>query len=218
MEDNVSFLVNHRIEILMDDGIYLSNIQDIDEGQVGISIPVKDGVYLPLRRGDRVEGLYYNSKGIFKFNTVVTGRKIDRIMMILLAHPKKFTKVQRRNFVRVPLVTNVYCAIIDKQINLNNIGDNQVDFFDAFSLDISAGGMKLSTDKEVNKGDILMATMPIKDEVITIKGKVIRVENIQNKNICGICFLDVDDKTVEKIMKALFQIMREQRKNAPRED
>ena len=46
------FNVNGRIEILMDDGIYKSNIQDIDKDYIAISIPVKDGEYLPLRRGN----------------------------------------------------------------------------------------------------------------------------------------------------------------------
>lgn len=218
MAENIKFLVNHKVEILMEDGIYISNIQDIEDEYAGISIPVKDGSYLPLKKGEKVEGIYYFGNGLYKFNTVVVGRKIDRIMMILLAHPNRFMKIQRRNYVRVPMVTNIYCAILDKTQTLDNITNNQLEFFDAFSLDVSAGGMKLSTDKSIDKGNTIMITLPIKNEVINVKGKIIRVERIQNRNICGVCFMDIDNKTVDKIMKLLFQIMREQRKSEPRED
>lgn len=218
MAENIKFLVNHKVEILMEDGIYISNIQDIEDEYAGISIPVKDGSYLPLKKGEKVEGIYYSGKGLYKFNTVVVGRKIDRIMMILLAHPNRFMKIQRRNYVRVPMVTNIYCAILDKTQTLDNITNNQLEFFDAFSLDVSAGGMKLSTDKSIDKGNTIMITLPIKNEVINVKGKIIRVERIQNRNVCGVCFMDIDNKTVDKIMKLLFQIMREQRKSEPRED
>ncbi|WP_027624815.1 flagellar brake protein [Clostridium lundense] len=218
MAGDVKFLVNRKVEIIMDDGIYVSNIQDVEDEYAGISIPVKDGSYLPLKKGDRVEGVYYSGNGLYKFYTVAVGRKIDRIMMILLAHPEKFIKFQRRNYVRVPIVIKVFCAILDKTINLNNITDNQFEFFDAFSLDISAGGMRLSTDRDISIGDIIMITLPLKNEVINVKGKVVRVERARDRNICGIGFMDVDNKTVEKIIQLLFQIMREQRKNAPKED
>ena len=217
MAETIKFLLNHRVEIMMDDTTYLSNIQDVEEEYAGISIPVRDGTYLPLKKGEKVEGIYYAKRGLYKFNTVVVGRKIDRIMMILLAHPKKFIKFQRRNYVRVPVSANTCCALVDKKSSLKNITDNQFEFFNAVSLDISAGGMRISTDRDINVGDVIVATLPIKDEVINVKGKIIRVERVENRNICGINFIDMDKKTVEKIISLLFRIMRDQRKNTPRE-
>ena len=54
MSDNVEFLVNQRIEIEMEDGIYKSNIQDITDEYIGISIPVNEGKYVPLRKDEKV--------------------------------------------------------------------------------------------------------------------------------------------------------------------
>ncbi|WP_315114382.1 PilZ domain-containing protein [uncultured Clostridium sp.] len=207
MTDNIKFSVNSKIEILMDDGIYKSDIQDISDSYAGISIPVREGVYLPLKKGELINGVYYTHKGVYKFTTVVTGRKIDRIMMVLIDHPKKFVKIQRRNFVRVSIVSKACCSVIDT--------GRDVEFFDGYTLDVSAGGMKLSTYKELYVGNILAVSLLLKDEEIHVKGKVIRVEKENKKNICGVSFIDVDDKTVEKIIRVLFQIMREHRKNGP---
>lgn len=210
MPNSIRFTVNSKIEILMEDGIYKSNIQDVYDDHIGISIPVREGIYLPLKKGEKVEGIFYSYKGTFKFHTIVVGRKIDRIMMILLAKPKSFIKIQRRNYVRVSTVSKVICSIIDSS--------EDAQFFEGFTLDISAGGMKLSTSKELNIGDTIAISVTLKNEELHLKGKIIRVEKEDKRNICGVAFIDMDNKTTEKIVRLLFQIMREQRKNGPKED
>lgn len=216
MKSIEKFDVNGRIEILMDDGIYKSNIQDINENYIAISIPVREGNYLPLRLGDRVEAIYYDENKLYKFYTVVSGRKVDRVMMVLLKHPDKIFKVQRRNFVRVPFIAEVLCVVLknNKDItDVKDITDNQIDFFHGHTLDISGGGIKLSTEKELNFGELLMVTIPIRDENISVKVKVIRKEKTKAEEfLYGMSFEEVDNKTVEKIVSLLFQIMREQRK------
>lgn len=213
MKSIEKFDVNGRIEVLMDDGIYKSNIQDINENYIAISIPVKDGEYLPLRWGERVEAIYYDENKLYKFYTVVSGRKVDRVMMVLLKHPDKIFKVQRRNFVRVPFIAEVLCVILKNNKDIKDITDNQIDFFHGHTLDISGGGIKLSTEKEINRGELLMITIPIKDENISIKGKIIRKQKAKAEEfLYGVSFEEIDNKTVEKIVSLLFQIMREQRK------
>ncbi|RXM78475.1 flagellar protein [Clostridium tetani] len=217
MKSIKEFNVNGRIEILMDDGVYKSNIQDINKEYIAISIPVKDGEYLPLRLEDTVEAVYYNKNKLYKFYTIVSGRKVDdRVMMVLLKHPDKISKVQRRNFVRVPFTVEVLCALLEKNQSIKNITDNQFEFFHGHTVDISGGGIKLSTEKELQLGELLIITIPIKDENISIKGKIIRKEKI-NEFIYGVAFEDVDNKTVEKIVSLLFQIMRKHRKTGMKE-
>jgi len=75
--------------------------RDITDEYMAISIPVKGGSYLPLKKGEIIEGIHYENKAVYKFFTSVIGRKIDRIMMIILKKPEKFVKIQRRNYVRV---------------------------------------------------------------------------------------------------------------------
>lgn len=213
MNERVNFKVNEKMEILMEDGIYKTNIQDITDEYIAISVPVKDGSYLPLRKGEIVEVIYYEGKSVYKFFTSVLGRKIDRIMMITLKKPEKFIKIQRRNFVRVYFLSNISFAIIGNKNGMIDINDGEVIFHSGYSLDLSAGGIRLSTAKNLYLGDIIIMNISVKEENLRLKGKVVRVEKDENnKGIYGICFLDIDNKTVDKIMRILFQIMREQRK------
>ena len=214
MSEKVIFKINEKLEILMEDGIYKSNIQDITDEYIAISIPVKDGSYLPLRSGEMVEGIYYQGKSVYKFFTPVLGRKIDRIMMVILKKPEKFIKIQRRNYVRVYFLSNISFTVIGNKDKMIDIDTDKITFYSGYSLDLSAGGMRLSTAKDLFLGDRIRMNISVKEENLNLKGKVVRIEKDENnKSIYGICFLDIDNKTVDKIMRILFQIMREQRKN-----
>lgn len=213
MSERINFKVNDKIEILMEDGIYKSNIQDITDEYMAISIPVKGGSYLPLKKGEIIEGIHYENKAVYKFFTSVIGRKIDRIMMIILKKPEKFVKIQRRNYVRVYHLSNISFAILGNKNRMININEDEIEFYTGYSLDLSAGGIRLSTEKELSLGDIIMMNIAIKDETLNLKGKVVRIEKDENnKGMYGISFLDMNNKTEDKIMRILFEIMREQRK------
>ncbi|WP_411679148.1 flagellar brake protein [Clostridium thailandense] len=219
MKNKVEFLINQKIEIEMEDGVYKSNIQDITDEYIGISIPVNNGKYVPLRKGERVTGIYYINKDIYKFETVVIGRKVDKLLIIMLGRPDKVVMYQRRNFVRVQVMINVYCVLLEVSKKIENIMNNQVECFDAYTLDISGGGMRIALDRNLDKkvelGNLLMVNLPIENENLAIKCKVVRVEN-DNKNpkiIYGLSFVDLDRKTREEIVGLVFKIMREQMKN-----
>lgn len=224
MNVNIQFLVNNKIEIDFNDESYKSSIQDVSDEYIAISIPVNDGKYLPLAKGEKVTALYYYGKDIYKFNTVVIGRKIDRILLIMLKKPESVTMIQRRNFARVPFMLNVYCALIRTEKSIDTINDNQIDFFDAYTLDISGGGIRIAVDrkleKKIQRGNILMLTIPIENENLTIEAKIARVENDRknSKIICGLTFLDLDRKTRETIVKVVFEIMRDQMRRGSKGD
>jgi|GEM_PF-937233 Predicted glycosyltransferase len=220
----VEFLINNKIEVEFNDDSYKSNIQDVTDEYLGISIPVSDGKYLPLARGEKVTVVYYYGKDIYRFDTVVIGRKIEKILIIMLKKPEKIIMVQRRGFARVPLMINVCCALICTEKSIYTIGDNQIEFFDAYSLDISGGGMRLAIDrkfeKKIQRGNMLMVTVPLGNENVTIQGKIVRVENdrMNPKILCGLSFIDLDRKVREIIIKMVFHTMRDQMKKGAKED
>ncbi|NMM61438.1 flagellar protein [Clostridium sp. P21] len=224
MSEKVEFVINGKIEIEMEDGYYKSNIQDITEEYVAISIPVNNGQYLPLRKEEKITGVYYYDKEIYRFKTVVLGRKIDKILIIMIKKPDTFKKLQRRNFVRVPFMTNICCAQIKLTKDIKSIGDNQIKFFEACSLDISGGGMRLAVDRSLKEkihcDDILMITIPLGQESITVKTKIVRVESDRKnpKIIYGTIFFDLDKYSRETIIKLVFHIMRNQIKNGAKEE
>ena len=208
MPSNIEFEVNSRIEIEMEDEYYKSNIQDVGNDCIGISIPVNNGTYLPLHKGDKIKCIYFDNNQMYTFNTVVVSRKIDRIFIVVIKKPTEVREYQRRNFVRVPFTKEILYSVITD--------DNQINFLNATSLNISGGGMKLAIDDKfghkITYGCELIIIIPVDDKNITLKGKIVRISNNKEnkKLICGISFVDVDKNTREKIIEVVFEIMREQ--------
>lgn len=217
MKCKVEFIINNRIEI--DDGgeIFKSTIQDVSENYIAINVPTCNHKYMSLRERDRVEGIYYEGKNIYKFSTVVIGRKLEKILVIILKKPENVELFQRRNFVRVPVVLDIMCAFIPTEKSLSNL-NNQIEVFNAASLDMSGGGMKMATDislkDKLKLGDKIIITLPIADVKLDVKAKLIRIQENRetNKLICGVCYVDLDKGSREKIIRGLFQIMREHMK------
>lgn len=206
MAEDLKFTINNKVEISWDDGYYKSNIENVDDKFIYISIPIKEGQYIPLRKFEQVEVIYYQGNDIYKFYTTVVDRKVDVIPIIVLAFPKEVFKVQRRKFVRVPIVCTVeYSKLENKPQNIVK----------AIMVDLSGGGMriKLSND-QLSIGNLIKAYIPVGEDNVEVKGEVVRVEKDDpNKmNICGINFLDLDDRNREKIIRFIFQIMRDQMK------
>ena len=223
MDSNINFTVNSRIEIDVDSEIYKSNIQDVSEDYISISIPVNNHKYMPLSKGEKVDVIYYEEKNVYKFNTVVVGRKIERILMIMLKKPEKVQICQRRNFVRVPLILDVLCAIFPLEKDLYHLND-QVEVFKACSVDMSGGGMKIVVDVKMKDklkyGDIIIVTIPMENDSLTLKGKIVRITSNKDetKLTCGLSFIDIDKKSRERIIRVLFQIMRQHIKKGAKED
>lgn len=206
MAEDLKFTINNKVEISWDDGYYKSNIENVDDKFIYISIPIKEGQYIPLRKFEQVEVIYYQGNDIYKFYTTVVDRKVDVIPIIVLAFPKEVFKVQRRKFVRVPIVCTVeYSKLENKTQNVVR----------GIMVDLSGGGMriKLSND-QLSIGNLIKVYIPVGDDNVEVKGEVVRVEKDDpNKmNICGINFLDLDDRNREKIIRFIFQVMRDQMK------
>lgn len=206
MMEGLNFSINSKVEIFWNEGYYKSNIEDVTDNIIAISIPIKDGQYVPLRRGEQVEVIYYHEKDIYKFYTVVEDRKMDGIPVILLSYPKEVFKVQRRKFVRVPIVCTIEYSKIEASLKYNSLK--------AIMVDLSGGGMRIKLSDSVNLGDKLKAVIPLGTDQIEVKGEVVRVEKeLEGKrNICGISFIDLDERTREKLIKIIFQVMRDQMK------
>lgn len=210
MGNNFKFIVNNKIDIVMTDGLFRSNIQDLTDEYIGISVPVLQGKYLPIRKGERVEVLYYIDKDIYGFNTVVLGKKIDKVFIVLLAHPKKVKMVQRRNYVRILISLEINCAVIDKEKDKTN---NQYDFFSATTVDISGGGVSIISDRSFRYADQIMLTIPLATENITVVGKVVRVNKKDDgKNIYGLSYINIDNNSRDRLISFIFHKMRDSMK------
>lgn len=217
----IKFKINNKIEIISDEEIYLCDVQDVKDGYLAISIPIKDSGYLPLRINQRIEVLYYDGSNIFKFSSIAVKRTKSNIPLIWIVIPdeEKIKKIQRRKFVRVPILLDVRCALIDRQQKLSKEALKGLKFIKGTLLDISGGGVRLKAELEVNKDSTLAMILPLEEGSILVKCEVKRITlNEVGEKICGVSFVELKVSEEDKIIKQVFAIMREQMKKGLKED
>lgn len=212
--------INGRLDVYWDDAIYKSTVQDVSDDYFAMSIPMFEGRYLPLERGEKVEIIYYDNLVLYKFIGLVTSRKIDNnVPQLILQFPDKVQRIQRRNYVRVDLIEYInYCKFIDDKKVEDIYYEDDKNLFKAILLDVSGGGIKLKIKEKVKEGEILLIQLPTSEGILKLKGRVVRVaKDDDDRNLCGICFIEMDSKTRERIIRYVFDIMRKQRNAALKE-
>ena len=209
----VDFTLNKKLEILVGEKYYSSNIQDVTEDYIAISIPINSGEYVPLSKGATLDVIYYAEENQYKFRSLVLGRTFENIPILLLAKPKEIKKIQRRRFVRVQLVKNVKYKNLksEQKIKPSTIDENQ--YLKGILVDLSGSGMRVTVDGQVKLNDFLLVSLTVNDEDIFIVGKATRIiKDDEGRFICGLSIESIDNITRETIIKFIFQIMREQMK------
>lgn len=212
--NNFNLEINDRIEVFVGDKAYKALIIDIQDDFLRINAPVNDGEYLMLHSGEKIEmNSYLDDNRCFNFHSEVISRgKEGSIIYFQISIPFDVRKIQRRNFFRVGLVSPI------EYKKITNIDVEEIDsvpYKDALMVDLSAGGLKLKTKDDINKDDLLLINMKVKELQVELKCDIVRIENTPDKEkLCGLRFLDITAAQSEKIIQELFEIMRKQRANA----
>lgn len=205
--------VNERVEVIVDGKAYKSLIIDIDDNDcIKINLPVYDGEYLMEDVGKELDiNIYSKSGRCYNFNSEIMGKsKEGSIPCYELCSPYNIRRIQRRNFFRVDIVNDTNYK------NITGIKDKskieEMPFEKAMMIDLSGGGMRLKFKGQVNKHDIFLIKIDVKNLEMLLKGEVVRIEtNEELEKICGIKFLDITEIQVDKIIEELFEIMRKQK-------
>lgn len=204
-------LINSRLEVKWGEGIYKTRVQDSNNKNLLISVPVIRGSYLTLKTGEEIELVYYDDKAnIFNFKCKVINRITENgIPFYSTTLPYDVVKIQRRNYVRVETV-QVIKEIRKYDVKTKNVEGNKI--FNALLLDLSGGGMRIKIKERLYEGDIIIAKIGNGDGELPIKGRVVRIDiSDDRKYIYGISFLELDSRTREQIIGTVFRIMRRQR-------
>ena len=209
----VDFKINKKLEILVGEKYFNSNIQDITPEYIAISIPSSSGEYIPLSKGAIIDVLYYEEDHLYKFKSIVIGRKFENIPILLISLPREIKKIQRRKFVRVPLLNVGKFKNLKNAPKTNPATIDKSEYAKAILLDLSGGGMRVKVSEEIKVNDFLLVSLIVKKEEVLVVGQTKRVQkDDEGRFICGLSFEFLDNLTQERIIKFIFQLMREQMK------
>jgi len=209
----VDFKINKKLEILIDEKYFNSNIQDVTEEYIAISIPMSSGTYVPLSKDAIIDVIYYEEDNLYKFRSSIIGRRFENIPILLISNPKEIKKIQRRRYVRVPLINTAKYTNLknEPKTNPKTIGESK--YSKAVLVDLSGGGMRVKIAEEIKLDDFLLVSLNISEEDVLIVGQTKRIiKDDDGRFICGLSFEFLDNSTRERIIKFIFELMRNQMK------
>jgi c-di-GMP-binding flagellar brake protein YcgR len=185
---------------------YKSRIADMNDQTIFMEIPIneKSGRLKKLYIGDEMSAFFITDGGVKNyFNTSVLGFTDDVIRLVLIRKPalESITKVQRRNFLRVP-------AELEMAVKYSE----QLQFV-AMTDDVGGGGISFLCD-----GYIPLASRQIVScwllanykngqiEHIPFKGEMVRIKMLETgRQQVMMRFEEISDKDRQKIIRYCFE-------------
>jgi c-di-GMP-binding flagellar brake protein YcgR len=181
-----------------------SNIAEIGQSEIHISIPLDREIIGLLSLGIKLEITYLTGESKFQFTTEILGRTTDTIPLLRLAKPKEneITKIQQRENVRVN--ANLRLVIAENELH---------------TINISAGGLLFSSklDSTISQGEEITGTLYVPDfrskEIVPVpfKGKVIRVNLMREieRSYVALEFTSIKRPDQMKIIQHCFEKQRQ---------
>lgn len=181
-----------------------SNIAEIGQSEILISIPLDREIISLISVGIKLEISYLTGESKFQFTTEILGRTKDTIPLLRLAKPKEneIIKIQQRENVRVN--SNLRLMIEENELH---------------TINISAGGVLFSSklDSSFYQGEEIAGTLFVPDarskeiDSVPFKGKVIRVSLMREieRNYVALEFTSIKRPDQIKIIQHCFEKQRQ---------
>ncbi len=180
------------------EGTYSSFIYDMDDEYIYILMPTNQrGLKAVIREGEKISVSFVTARGYrIGFHAPVVER-ITRGSKTLykLSKPREVVKVELRENFRVE-------ALVEAEFFY--FKDGKIQTGKGTIIDISAGGVKLSCDVELQIGDRLFLKFSLSGNLLEqVEAEVVRRAITGDKDIkhYGLRFVDLDKEKEEKIIK-----------------
>lgn len=200
-------------------------VEILNAAKISVTVPAYNGRRYPLDTGKRLV-VYFKKEdlGVCHFNGLVVSRQLDGeqpLLFIQMVSP--VDKLQRRDYFRMPLVTDVILkipqgVIHEKQVDMGKVLEvEKVSYRElkVVTKDISGGGLRALVGEQLELGLILKILILLENERIEVEGEIVRCQLFDaavNRFDCGIRFRDVGEKDRSRIIAFVFEKQRNLRK------
>ena len=187
-----------KLEIVVGDetnaGTYVARIEDIVREGIIVSNPEFVSGSSRLRDNCEVRGLITREDAVYQFYARIKKINIKGVPYFLLADPESFSRVQRRQYVRLELYRDITYTIIKKD-SKEPLSVKTLKWQPAKTLNISAGGVLIKCGEPIKRNVILLLKAKLFIEIglpVTISCVCRRYfKNEQHYN-CGLEFIRCD--------------------------
>lgn len=149
---------------------YISQVIDIIGDEfMDVLIPMHHKRDVYLREDTLLKIVTVKGEAIYEVNAVLHEKLTGRIPLLRLKLLSEVNKIQRRDFYRLKLMGDIEARVIEN-LKQEKYGEP----FKCILHDISAGGVLLSTKKELEEKDLLEFTLNLHGNKLLIYGTVVR--------------------------------------------
>ncbi|WP_415536605.1 flagellar brake protein [Dehalobacter sp. 4CP] len=186
-------------------GRYKTRVEEVGQKIITIGVPVAGGQFIPLREGTQLEVVFVDDLSAYSFSTVLIKRLSVPIPTFIIEFPEKISKVQRRKYVRVQVVSPLQYRIVER----NGLGIEQK----GFMHDLSGGGLLFHARECIPEKTPVLVEPVIGDTPMQIPAIVVRcMKEEKDSYLVSAEFYEISEKTRDKIITYVFELQREMRK------
>jgi len=215
LNEQVQLRINLPVRIARSNekAFYSSTIQDIGDDFVTIMAPLQEGYPLLLQPGERIMGRFTQGRKSFYFYTFVLGRhKENGIIFLELSMPEEIKEDQQRLAIRLPILLDI------EKSALSSVKEGEEPVYEKTkALDLSAGGMKITSNLEYPIGTIFSIRFSLEFNGSGISQSVqfitrallVYCKEIEKRKLyhIGVEFIDLKEPQRDKIFKFIFNKM-----------
>lgn len=164
---------------------YISKIQNIlDNGDIEIDRPTKEGKPVSLPSGIRLEFLFYAEDDIYRCIAHIKDRyRQDNLYLFLIEQKTPLERFQRREHYRFECAIDMlYQPIKDDEVGITPIGELKEHHRltypedlekEAVAVDLSGGGMRFVGYEQGHQGEYMVISLPLQNESMSYTLEVV---------------------------------------------
>jgi c-di-GMP-binding flagellar brake protein YcgR len=195
------------VDILGRRNEYISQVVEIVDNEfLDVLVPIHKNHNVYLKQDTVLNVVIAKGEAVYEFKTVLYEKLFGRIPLLRLRVLSEVNKIQRRDFFRLKVMMNIEARLV--------LDLKQRQYGEAFKCnlhDISAGGVLISTSKELEKNDMLELPLVLNGKKLIVFGIIIRrtlTDNSKAPNAYGLKYDRMSDFERNEINKFIFEEQR----------
>ncbi|MDR3600695.1 MAG: PilZ domain-containing protein [Desulfosporosinus sp.] len=210
MSNKEMLLPGLAVDIVVEEGDYggeyRTRIEEVEENTLSVGAPLEHGELVPLREGTKVKLIFWDKVAAYTVEAIIVQRIAVPISIFVLELTSSVTKVQRRNYVRVPALFPLTFEMVTRE----GLSDRHK----AMMLDLSGGGMQFLTETRVEKTALLNIQVTLPNGDLRAAARVSRAERTEDRKryLVSVEFDFISERERDRIIRCVFDIQRAMRK------
>jgi len=204
------FLPGLAVELIVPEGEYegkyRTRIEEVIEKTLSVGAPLHQGELVPLRQGTKVRLILWDKVAAYALETIILQRIASPVSVFILELTDSVSKVQRRNYVRVPAMYPLTFETVTQE--------GLSDLHKAMMLDLSGGGMQFLTEELVENNTVIFAHLALPNGDLRTPARVSRAEKTEDgkRYVVSVEFDYISERERDRIIRCVFDTQRAMRK------